>query len=171
MKKGKLAGKGYAKFMQEHNTLNNLQKFLDDENNKDMKKIFVKFQFKQDYSDQPKNSLLFGKANEYKALMQGTWGTEFVDELKSYVADLVVVKNRVSPFTNKELDKYLKNNNIKKLYLAGVSTDLVVMSAAKDAHDLDYEVFVLADACAAANQDDHDFALRNMSKYAKIVSN
>lgn len=45
------------------------------------------------------------------------------------------------------------------------------MSAARDAHDKDFRVTVLADCCAAANLKDHEFALKNMEKYAIVVRN
>lgn len=46
---------------------------------------------------------------------------------------------------------------------------IIVQSAAGDAHDRDYKVFVLANACAAANESDHFQALKIMVKFSYIV--
>jgi nicotinamidase-related amidase len=56
------------------------------------------------------------------------------------------------------------------LLLAGVSTDLVVLSAARDAHDRDYRVDVLEDATAARNKMLHDAAMKIMGHTAAVTT-
>ena len=63
-----------------------------------------------------------------------------------------------------------KTDEIDEVYLCGVSTDLVVQSAARDAHDRDYKVTILKDCCAAANDEDHNSSLSTLEKIA-IVEN
>ena len=165
---GKLATKGYYNFIKENNVIVNLTKDLEHAKNNGWKVIFVKVSFKENYEDQPKNSPLFGKANEFEVLKSNSFGVEFIEELSSFKPDLVLIKNRVSAFSNKDLINYLKLNDIKDLYLAGVATDLAVLSTAFDAHDSDFNVTILSKSCAAANKEDHENALTIMSKFSKI---
>ncbi len=58
----------------------------------------------------------------------------------------------------------------KKVTIAGVSTDLAVQSADRDAHGLDIEVEIAVSCCAAASNSDHQNALDNMSKFASVTS-
>lgn len=56
------------------------------------------------------------------------------------------------------------------LVLAGVSTDCCVLSTALAAADAGIEVYVVADACAAPTQQDHDRALDAMRLYAPLIT-
>ncbi len=167
---GKFKGKGYASFCKENNVLENVAEAVRKMRDENAKIVYVKVGFSPDYSDQPKNSVLFGKAHEFKALARGTWATEFHEALDVKKDDFVVEKKRVSPFYNTDLDEYLKKNKVIDVYLAGVATDLVVQSAARDAHDRDYNVYVLKDCCAAGSAEDHENALKNMEKFARIAA-
>jgi nicotinamidase-related amidase len=44
-----------------------------------------------------------------------------------------------------------------------------VQAAARDAHDRDFDVTVVSDACAAATDEDHATSLSVLSKIAKVV--
>lgn len=166
---GKLAGKGYPSFMKKHGTIKHVRSTIKKAKDKNMKVIFVKVEFEDDYSDQPKKSPLFGKADEFQALKKGSWGTQAIDELKEFKPDITISKNRMNAFSNPEFRGYLVENNIRKAYLAGVSTDIGVLTTAANAHDNDYEVFIVSKACAAANDEDHGFGLKNMSKYCTVI--
>jgi nicotinamidase-related amidase len=130
--------------------------------------VYVRVGFSEDYSDQPKKSPLFGKADEFGALKLGTWATEFHESLDVQESDAIITKHRVSPFYGTNLDTILKKAHVANVYLAGVSTDLVVEAAARDAHDRDYQVHVLADCCVAANETDHENALATIKKIAEV---
>lgn len=165
---GKFKGKGYADFCKQQNTLENVSEAVEKMRALNGHIIYVAVGFSSDYSDAPKNSVLFEKAPTFKALQLGTWATEFHSALDVKESDFVLKKNRISPFSNPALDEYLTKNNINELYLAGVATDLVVQSAARDAHDKDYIVNVLSDCCAAGNMKDHMDALENLKKFVKV---
>jgi nicotinamidase-related amidase len=81
----------------------------------------------------------------------------------------IITKNRISSFYNTELDEYLKSKNIKNIYFSGVSTDLAIESAVRDAHDRDYNVYVIEDCCIAATEDDHLNSLKTLSKISQII--
>jgi nicotinamidase-related amidase len=69
--------------------------------------------------------------------------------------DIVVRKKRVGPFLTTDLDEQLRARGVTTLFLAGISTSGVVLSTVRDAADRDYELYVLADACADTDPDVH----------------
>ena len=165
---GKFKGKGYADFAKRNNILANTAEAVRLAREQGYHIIFVKVGFSKDYSEQPKLSPLFGKADEYQALQLDTWATEIVDKLKVEDKDTIITKHRVSPFYNTSLDAILKDNEIEDIYLCGCATDLVISSAVRDAHDRDYNTFVLQDCCAAGSESDHTNALIALKKIATI---
>lgn len=167
--KGKFKVKGYADFVNERDTIATINEATE-KFRKDGEVVHIKVGFKPDYSNWPSNSVLFGKAKEYGALKLDSWATEFHKDITIETGDAVFVKSRISPFYKTGLHSYLQKRGVKDVYLAGVATDLVVQSASRDAHDRDYNVFVVEDLCAAGSVEDHQNSLETMKKYAKIIS-
>ncbi|WP_394209103.1 cysteine hydrolase family protein [Enterovibrio calviensis] len=130
--------------------------------------VFIKVGFHPSYQDQPKRSPMFGKANEIGALKLDAWGTQFHDDLDVQDSDLVVVKPRVNPFFNTSLDSILRANQIDSVFLCGVSTGWAIESAARDAHDRDYSVHIVADACTAHSEDEHQTSLQLLERIATL---
>jgi nicotinamidase-related amidase len=69
--------------------------------------------------------------------------------------EVVVTKRRVSAFSGSDLEVILRANEIASLVLTGIATSGVVLSTLRQAADLDYELTVLADACADADEEVH----------------
>jgi nicotinamidase-related amidase len=111
---------------------------------------------------------LFGKAHEFQALKLNSWATKFHEQIDVKENDIILTKHRVNAFHATPLDLILKNNKIDSLLVAGVATDLAVSNAVRDAHDMDYQVTILADCCAAANNEDHETALLSLKKIAVV---
>jgi nicotinamidase-related amidase len=129
----------------------------------------VKVGFAPGYVNQPKNSPFFGGAQKAGALELGTKGTEFHPDLDADLADVIVVKPRVSAFYGTDLESVLRPNKIERLILAGVSTAWAVQATARDAHDRDYEVIIAEDACAAASEEEHQASMRLLTQIAKVI--
>ena len=165
---GKLAGKGYLEFVTKHNTLGNLAKEQAAVRTAGGNVIHVHLGFAPDYSDHPTSSLLLGGARGAGILKLNTQSTEIVHEVAPHDGDIVLVKKRISAFYGTDLERKLRELNISKVLLAGVATDLAVQSAARDAHDRDFEVEVLASCCVAANEADHNTSLNTMRKFASV---
>lgn len=165
---GKFKGKGYADFIIKHNVFNNLNKALETAREKNYLVILVKIGFSSSYIEQPKNSILFGKAKDFNALELNTWATEFHEKLLLKDSDIIMVKSRISPFYGTSLTSFLTANKIDTLYLAGVATDLVVESAARDAHDRDYNINILEECCAAGSDEDHNKGIETLRKISNI---
>lgn len=131
--------------------------------------IFVKVGFYPGYVECPKHSPLFGAAAQHGALLLGSWGTEFVEGLHLAPSDTVLIKHRVNCFYATALEAILKAQKIDTLVLSGTATNMTVEHTARDAHDRDYSVIVLSDACEAASEAAHLASLESLSRIAKIL--
>jgi nicotinamidase-related amidase len=69
--------------------------------------------------------------------------------------DIIVRKVRVGAFGTTDLDEQLRERGVDTLVLAGISTSGVAISTLVEAHDLDYRLFVLADATADPDRELH----------------
>lgn len=86
-------------------------------------------------------------------------------------SDIVVRKTRVGAFSTTDLDLQLRNGGIDTLVLTGVHTSGVVLTTVREAHDLDYRVIVLSDACADPDSEIHQFLFtRIFPKQATVCS-
>ena len=165
---GKLAGKGYADFVKEHDTLQNVSRAQSYFRSGGDPVIHVRVGFSPSYAEHPAGSPLFGKAKEFQALTLGEWGTEFAKQVHPEKDDIVLVKHRVSAFFGTGLEVVLRSLGVQQVFLAGVATDLAVEAAAREAHDRDFSVTVLSDCCAAANEQDHASSLDFLRKIAAV---
>jgi nicotinamidase-related amidase len=129
---------------------------------------YVRVGFSADYRECPPNSPIFSRAKGAGLFKLGTWGTEVHPDVAPQASDFDIVKHRVSPFYGTSLEPILRGHEVKELYLCGVSTNGVVHSGAREAHDRDYACTVIEDCCAGATADEHDGALRCLGRYAAI---
>ena len=82
----------------------------------------------------------------------------------------VVRKTRYSAFWETDLDAQLKALGVDTLVIAGLTTECCVDGTARDAFNLDYHVFVAADACAAYEPDLHAGALKMLDLNTAILT-
>lgn len=167
---GKLAGGGTAAQASARDLLKQANAVIAHARTSGWPVIFVKVGFSGDYTEHPEASPFFGRAPAAGALRLDGWGTAFVDGLDVTASDSVVVKHRISAFYGTALEAILRANHINRLVLAGVSTTWAVESTARDAHDRDYQVVVVEEACAARSEDDHRQALKNIAAIGAVMS-
>lgn len=131
---------------------------------------YVRVGFSSDYRECPPASPIFSGARANGIFQLGTKGTEVHPAVAPQPGDFDIVKHRVSPFYATSLEAILRANGIERLVLCGVSTNGVVHSGAREAHDRDYEVVILEDCCAGVTPDEHSHAVACLGRYARIVS-
>ena len=131
--------------------------------------VLVKLEFGRGYVDQPNGSPVFGRARELGAVGLDTPGTAFHPDLDDSLADLIISKPRVSGFYGTRLDATLRARRVERLIIAGVSSTLTVQSTAREAHDRDFEVYILEDACAAVDQAEHESSMAMLKAVAKVI--
>jgi nicotinamidase-related amidase len=130
---------------------------------------YVRVGFSSDYRECPPASPIFSGARKNGIFQLGTWGTEVHPEIAPQSGDFDIVKHRVSPFYGTALEPILRANGIERLVLCGVSTNGVVHSGAREAHDRDYECIILEDCCAGVSPEEHAHAIACLGRYAHIT--
>jgi nicotinamidase-related amidase len=166
---GKLSSKGYLSFVDEHGTLRVVSALQARCRESGVTVLHVRVGFDPSYLNHPKMSPLFGTAEKFGALTLGSWGTEFADQVSPLDSELTFAKPRVSAFYGTGLESALRSLGVSQLLIAGVATDLAVQAAARDAHDRDFQVTVVSDACAAATASDHDNSLATLAKISRVL--
>lgn len=131
---------------------------------------YVRVGFSSDYRECPPASPIFSGARANGIFQLGTWGTQVHPALAPQQGDFDIVKHRVSPFYGTSLEPILRANGIERIVMCGVSTNGVVHSGAREAHDRDYEVVILEDCCAGVTADEHIHAIACLGRYARIVA-
>ena len=131
---------------------------------------YVRVGFSSDYRECPPASPIFSGARANGIFQLGTHGTEVHPAVAPQPGDFDIVKHRVSPFYGTSLEAILRANGIERIVMCGVSTNGVVHSGAREAHDRDYEVVILEDCCAGVTPDEHMHAIACLGRYAQIVA-
>ena len=130
---------------------------------------FVRVGFSGDYHECPKNSPVFGGAPKAGLFKLGSWGTELHPDLAVQPGDIQVVKHRVSPFYSTTLMAQLSAAGIGRIYCSGVSTQAVVQATVRDAHDRDFDVVVIEDACCAHSAEEHANSMGSIARFCRVV--
>lgn len=94
----------------------------------------------------------------------GTWGGEVIPELAPLPGEHVVRKRRYSAFFGTDLDLYLREHGVCKLYLTGVLTNICVYATALDAAMRLYQVAVFRDAVASLSEETDAFVFRQLEE-------
>jgi nicotinamidase-related amidase len=131
---------------------------------------YVRVGFSPDYREAPAASPIFSGARKNGIFQLGTRGTEVHPSIAPEPQDFDIVKHRVSPFYGTALEPILRANGIERIVMCGVSSNGVVHSGAREAHDRDYEVVILEDCCAGVTPDEHMHAIACMGRYGTIVA-
>ena len=97
--------------------------------------------------------------------------TQIHEALAPAAHDFAVRKTRVGAFSTTNLDGQLRKARIKTLILAGVHTSGCVLTTIREAHDRDYQLIVLSDACADPDTDVHTFLVEKVFPKQATVMN
>ena len=128
----------------------------------------VRVGFRADHKEVSSVSPLFSGAKANNALVLDSWGGAFCESLNRELTDVSIIKHRVSAFYGTELDLMLRANRIERLILCGVSTNNAVELTAREAHDRDYHVTVVTDACETNTDEEQKASLHFLSRIAQL---
>lgn len=163
------SARAYGVQVKQGNVLANTAAAIDKARDAGVKVGYVRVGFSPDYRECPPSSPIFSGARKNNIFQLGTWGTEVHPDLAPREGDFDIVKHRVSPFYGTSLEPILRANGIERIIMCGVSTNGVVHSGAREAHDRDYEVVILKNCCAGVNAEEHAHALSCLARYATII--
>ena len=99
----------------------------------------------------------------------GTPGAAYY-RVKPQGGDIEIEKPLYSGFVGTDLDARLRAHGVDTLVVAGFTTDCCVDCTVRDAFHRDYDVFVVADACAAYEEELHRGALNGLSRHCALLA-
>jgi nicotinamidase-related amidase len=123
----------------------------------DIPVMFVRVAFRPGYPEVAQSNASFSAAAQHagESMHQDNAATQVHSVVEPLEGEPVIVKRRVSAFSGSDLDVLLRGAGADTLVLAGIATSGVVLSTLRQAADLDYELVVLADACADGDPEVH----------------
>lgn len=98
----------------------------------------------------------------------GTKGADVIDQLKPERKDLIVRKKTFSSFYKTELDKILKQEQIKEIIITGCVANICVYFTAFEAVVRGLKVSVVLDSIIGLDRKDYDTAVEQMKKVLKV---
>jgi nicotinamidase-related amidase len=97
-----------------------------------------------------------GRAEQSRRVSEFPAGwTDLIPELNRRPSDHFVTKRTWGAFTNTDLATYLKQSGVTQVVIAGVATSAGVESTARHAHELGFNVALVADAMTDMSADAH----------------
>ena len=85
---------------------------------------------------------------------------EIIDEINKQDSDVLITKNKISPFYKTDLEKHLEG--IDEIVVCGILTNLCVRSLAQDAYDRDFKITIIKDCCRAFYEETHNFTIKDL---------
>lgn len=161
-------GQYNAPYCTEHNVLENANKAIKAARKNHIPIAHVKVGFSKSYLECPESSPIFSNAKKFKALELDTWATEFHELMDVKDQDYVITKHRISAFYNTDLECVLRANRINEIIIIGVATHMTVELTAREAHDRDYIVTVLEDACGDGDLETHITSINSIRNIATV---
>lgn len=79
---------------------------------------------------------------------QSEKGFEIHKNVQPISGEKVITKNEINSFKGTDLFEYLKSQNINRLVIIGMQTQMCVEAAIRASHDFGFECVVIQDACA-----------------------
>jgi nicotinamidase-related amidase len=133
--------------------------------------IYVVVRFRDGYPEVSPRNKLFQSLKNAGRLREGTPGAEIHPDVAPQPGEVIVTKRRVGAFSTTDMETVLTAKSVTHLALMGIATSGVVLSTVRWAADADYEITVLADCCADADDEVHQVLTRKVfPRQATVVS-
>jgi biuret amidohydrolase len=130
--------------------------------------ISVRIAFRPDFRDLTVNGPIWQNILKIRACEDGTWGSQFFDDLRPAPGEFVINHSRINAFYGSQLQEIVDLFSPERLIVAGIATNYVVQHTVAYACDAGYEVTVVRDACSSGIPELHEGALRTMSLLGSI---
>jgi len=157
-KEGGILHDGVKNEISRQGTLTNAVKLAEGAREKGAIVIHTPFVFNEKYYKDHEMIGIVKAVADGNAFREGTWGAEIIDELKPKEGDQVVTgKCTLCGFNNTDLEKIIKEANIKNVVIGGFLTNFCVESTARTAYDKGYNVTVIKDATAANSSEEQNY--------------
>jgi nicotinamidase-related amidase len=132
--------------------------------------ISVRIAFAPGHTDLVANGALFRAVAAAGALVEGSWGADFVPALAPLPGETVITHRRVNAFHETGLERLLAEMGVRQLVITGVASNSTVEHSARHGADLGLDVIVAEDGCASARADLHEAALENIRLIGRTLT-
>lgn len=126
----------------------------------DLVELVAKVNFLIDFCKARGYKIIFTKHVEHDATDYFADTTQIIPELKISEADVIVVKHKISPFYQTELEQELEG--VKNVVVCGILSNLCVRSFVEEAYDRDMKITVIKDCCAAQTPEKQEYTFNDL---------
>jgi nicotinamidase-related amidase len=165
---GKIGARGNAAVVRERCILPKTAALLAAARAASVPVFYVGSGYNESYDGLNRSVTLFAEHEPEGRLQVGSWGAQFHPDIAPRDGDTVLYRGGIGCFASTPIAKLLPPPDACHVYLAGVSTRLVVEAAVFEFTDRGYPVSVVEDCCAAASPQAHADAIKTLSMFAAI---
>jgi nicotinamidase-related amidase len=101
-----------------------------------------------------------GRGADVPFLCDGHWGSELHADVAAHPSDIIVRKFAYDGFFRSRLGAVLRAADVRRVIVAGVTTDVCVLFTSQEAYQRGYDVMIPDDCVAAYDSERHRAALR-----------
>lgn len=133
--------------------------------------VWTRMMFRADYSDGGMLIRLRPGLGKIGALRAGTPDIELSTLVSAAPGDVIVDKPRYSALIDTSLEQKLREMDVGRVIIGGVTTSMCVETTVRDLSQRDYEVAAIEEACADFDPERHRASLSAMAfGFARILS-
>jgi nicotinamidase-related amidase len=132
--------------------------------------FYVGSGYDESYEGLNRSVPLFAENEPERRLQVGSWSAQFHADVAPQDGDTVLYRPGLGSFATSPIGELLPPPDDTYVYIAGVSTRLVVEAAVFEFTDRGYAVSVVEDCCAAASPEAHAEAIKTLGLFAEIES-
>jgi nicotinamidase-related amidase len=167
---GKIGARGNAAVVAERGVIQNTAALLEAARAASIPVLYVGSGYNSRYDGLNRTVTLFAEHEPEGRLQVGSWGARFHDGIAPRDGDTVFYRGGIGAFAATPIGDHLASREATRVYVAGVSTRLVVEAAVFEFTDRGYAVTVVEDCCAAASPQAHEDAVKTLRMFAEIES-
>jgi nicotinamidase-related amidase len=160
---------GHIRATQEDKIIPNMEKLLKAFRAKGLPVVFVNA-YTPEETKLPVYGRFWPSLSRNRVNYKGTPDVEVIDELKPQPGEPVFYNWPFGIFQGNEMDKYLTDNGVETIVLAGVATGMAVGVAAFALADRFYNTIVPSDTATDGNKELHDVIFKAMLPAIALVT-
>jgi nicotinamidase-related amidase len=153
--------------------IGNISKVIESARGVDVPVFLVKTMYRKDGSDRvaatTDRSLKAPPSTGPSLLIEGTPGSEIIDEIEPQPGDYIINKRRLNSFYNTDLELLLRSRGVKTIILAGVVTNACIDATLKGARERDFNVIIPVDSTACGSREIQDFYTKKIFPGASVT--
>lgn len=165
---GKIGARGNAAVVRERGILPHTAALLAAARSSATPVFYLGSGYSENYDELNRSVTLFAEHEPEGRLQVGSWGARFHPDIAPHDGDSVLYRGGIGCFATTPIATLIPPPQDTRVYVAGVSTRLVVEAAVFEFTDRGYAVSVVEDCCAAASPQAHADAIKTLSLFATI---